>query len=524
MKLLISAVLLSAPAVAATMCENLTSLKAANTTITSAQTVPAGGFVPAGGPADGLASFDFKKVPAFCRVQGVIQPSADSHIEFEVWLPMTGWNGRYEGWGNGGFAGGISYGSLADSVAHGYAASGTDTGHKGGAVNAQWALGHPEKITDFGYRAIHETASNAKAVIQTFYGNSPRHSYFNSCSNGGREALMEAQRFPEDYDGILAGAPANYWTHLLATAASENVFLNDPASRIPASKVPAIQSATLAACDAQDGVKDGLINDPSRCKFDPSVLLCKDAESDACLTAPQLASLQKLYAGARDSAGKPIFPGRVPGGETGPGGWGLWITGQKPQTSLMYGFGTGFFADFVFQDAAWDFRTFQLDRDTKIADDKFARSLNATDPDLTRFKERGGKLIIYHGWNDPAISPLNSVDYFHSVEAKLGAKSAEDFVRLYLAPGMQHCGGGPGPNAFGQAQLEGDPQHNITKALERWVENREAPQQIIATKFQADNPAGAAVRTRPLCPYPQVAKYNGSGSTDEAANFSCAVP
>ena len=522
MKVLICAVLAAAPVVAATTCENLTSLKIANTTIRAAETVAAGGFVPNGGPADGQAGFDYKKVPAFCRVQGVIQPSPDSHIEFEVWLPKSGWNGRYEGLGNGGFAGSIDYGGLADAVASGYAAAGTDTGHKGGAIDARWALGHPEKITDFGYRAVHETAEEAKAVIAAFYGNRPRHAYFSSCSNGGREALMEAQRFPEDYDGILAGAPANYWTHLLATAGSEDVFLNDPASRIPASKVPAIQAATLAACDAQDGVKDGVINDPSRCHFDPAVLLCKGAESDACLTAPQVESLRKIYAGPHDPAGKPIFPGRVPGGESGPGGWGLWITGERPAMSLMYGFGTGFFADFVFNDAAWDYRTFQLDRDTKVADDKFARTLNATDPDLKRFQSRGGKLIIYHGWNDPAISPLNSIDYFRSVEAKMGAKTTDEFARLYLVPGMQHCGGGPGPNSFGQGQVEAP---GITKALERWVENREPPNKIIATKFQTDgNPASGVVRTRPLCPYPQVAKYNGSGSTDEAANFSCAMP
>jgi len=525
MKLVVCALLLAGPVLAATPCENLTSLKAADTTITAAEKVAAGGFVPTGGPADGQAGFDYKKVPEFCRVRGVIQPSRDSHIEFEVWLPASGWNGRYEGLGNGGFAGSIDYGGLADAVANGYAASGTDTGHKGGAVNAQWALGHPEKITDFGYRAIHATAEDAKALIAAFYGSRASHSYFSSCSNGGREALMEAQRFPEDYDGILAGAPAYYWTHLLATAASENVFLNDPATRIPASKIPAIQAATLAACDAKDGVKDGLLGDPPGCHFDPSVLLCKETESDACLTGPQVASLKKIYEGPHDSSGTPFFPGRVPGGEGGFTGWGLWITGAQPMTSLMYGFGTGFFSDFVFNDASWDYRTFQLDRDAKIADDRFARTLNATDPDLKRFRDRGGKLILYHGWSDAAISPLNSINYFRSVQAKLGAKSTEGFVRLYLAPGMQHCGGGPGPSSFGQAQVEGDRQHSVTKALEGWVENRQAPAQIIATKFKVDNnPATGAIRTRPLCPYPQVAKYNGSGSTDDAANFACAMP
>ncbi len=525
MKLLICAVALNAQLIAATTCESLSGLKAANTTIT-AQAVAAGAFTLPGSPEPGQPSVAFAKLPAFCRVQGVIQPSSDSHIEFEVWLPATGWNGRYEGLGNGGFAGSISYTGLADALANGYAASATDTGHKAGMIDAQWALGHPEKVTDFGYRAVHETADKTKTIIAAFYGNRARHSYFSSCSNGGREALMEAQRFPDDYDGILAGAPANYWTHLLSTAGYEDVFLNDPVSRIPASKIPAIQAATLAACDAQDGVKDGVIGDPSRCRFDPSELLCKGAESDSCLTAPQVASLQKIYLGPHDSGGKPVFPGRVPGGEGGGGGWGLWITGQRPATSLMYGFGTGFFANMVFQDAMWDYRTFQLDRDVKIADDKLARTLNATDPDLKKFKDHGGKLIVYHGWNDPAISPLNSIDYLHSVQAKMGVKQTDAFVRLYLAPGMQHCGGGPGPDSFGQNQLDAsDPQHSVSKALEQWVENKAAPDKIIATRYKADgNPASGVLRTRPLCPYPQVAQYSGTGSTDDASNFTCAVP
>ena len=524
MKLMICAVLAAGPLVAATTCENLATVKAANTTITAAQTVAAGAFTAPAGAEPGPAPA-FAKLPAFCRVQGVIQPSSDSHIEFEVWLPASGWNGRYEGLGNGGFAGSITYAGLANAVANGYAASASDTGHKGNAIDARWALGHPEKVTDFGYRAVHDTSDKAKALISAFYGNRAQHSYFSSCSNGGREALMEAQRFPEDYDGILAGAPANYWTHLLATAGAEDVFLNDPVSRIPASKVPAIQVATLAACDAQDGVKDGVINDPSRCHFDPSQLLCKGPDSDSCLTAPQVASLEKLYQGPHDGSGKPVFPGRVPGGEAGLGGWSLWITGAQPATSLMYGFGTGFFSNMVFQDASWDYRTFQLERDTKIADDKLARTLNATDPDLKRFKDRGGKLIVYHGWNDPAISPLNSIDYLHSVQAKMGAKPTEEFVRLYLAPGMQHCGGGPGPDSFGQSLDQSDPQHSVSKALERWVENREAPDKIIATKFKTDgNPASGVLRTRPLCPYPQVAQYSGSGSTDDAASFKCAMP
>jgi hypothetical protein len=295
--------------------------------------------------------------------------------------------------------------------------------------------------------------------------------------------------------------------------------LSDPAANIPAAKLPAIQAATLAACDARDGVKDGVIDEPSKCRFDPAQLLCKAGESDTCLTAPQVAALRKLYSAKQD------FPGHVPGGETGPNGWGDWITGPAPGRSLMFAFGTGFFGNFVYQDAAWDFHTFQADRATQVADDKFARVLNATDPDLKRFRDRGGKLIIYHGWSDAAISPLNSIDYFKSVQQKMGAPQTGEFVRLYMAPGMTHCGGGPGPDSFGQGSVAlAEPQHSVTKALEEWVENRAAPGALIATKYKAGTPASGVARTRPLCPYPQVARYRGSGSTDDAANFACAEP
>jgi len=520
MRFLPSALLLATPALAAT-CESLAGAKLANASIQSAQTVAAGDFTPPQAPPLGAPPADYKKLPAFCRVQGVLEPSSDSHIEFEVWLPASGWNGRYVGLGNGGFAGATDYAGLAGAVAQGYAASDSDAGHKAIAIDARWALGHPEKVADFGYRAVHETAVKAKALIAAFYGNRARKSYFSSCSDGGREALMEAQRYPADYDGILAGAPANDWTHLLANAAEEMQMLGDPEKYIPPSKLPAIQAATLATCDAQDGVEDGIINDPSRCRFDPSVLLCKDAESDSCLTAPQVASLQRLYAGARDSTGKTIFPGRLPGAEAAPDTWGPWVTGAKPDTSLMHAFGTQYFGNMVFEDAAWDYHTFQLERALRVADDKTERALNATDPNLKRFRARKGKLIVYHGWNDPAISALSSVNYFRSVESAMGARQTTDFFRLYLAPGMSHCGGGPGPNVFGQSLTPGaDPEHSVSKALERWVESGVAPNQIIATKYSA-GPNPSVERTRPLCPYPQGASYKGSGSTDDAANFAC---
>ncbi len=520
LKVVLTAVIVTAGRATAAECESLAKLALPHTSIKTAQIVPAGPFNPPAGQP-------IKHVPAFCRVTGAIQPARGSDIQFEVWMPVSAWNGKFQGVGNGGFAGSISYAALAMALERGYATASTDTGHQAGGTDAAWALGHFEKITDFGYRAIHETTVTAKAIVKAFYGNDAKRSYFSSCSNGGRQALMEAQRFPADYDGIIAGAPANYWTHLLSAAVWDmQATLSDPASYIPAAKLPAIESAALAACDASDGVNDGVIEDPSRCHFDASVLLCKGDESDACLTAPQLAALRKIYAGPQNSDGQQILPGYSPGGEAEPGGWGPWITGTAPEKSLMFAFGAHFFADMVFNDPAWDFKTFRLDRDVKIADDKMAGALNATDPDLSRFKRRGGKLILYHGWSDAAIPALNAVNYYRSVVSKMGAAETESFVRLYMAPGMQHCGGGAGPNSFGQEPgATGDPQHNIASALEHWVEDGAAPGPIVAAKYKTGaNPASGIVRTRPLCPFPQVARWTGKGSPDDAANFVCAAP
>jgi hypothetical protein len=479
---------------AAAPCASLSTLALPNTSITLAQTVPAGSFSPpTGQPVANL--------PAFCRVAGVIHPVEDSLIAFEVWIPSAGWNGKFYGVGNGGYAGSIGYGALGIAVRHGYAAASTDTGHTGGGEpNASWALGHPQKAIDFGYRAIHETAVKGKAIAAAFYGSAVQRSYFNGCSNGGRQALMEAQRYPEDYDGIVAGAPANYWTHLLTEGLWDaQALLLEPGSYIPASKIPAVENAVVAACDAADGVKDGVVDNPSQCHFDPSTLLCKAGDSDACLTAPQVAALRKLY----DGPGEKIFPGHAPGGEDGPGGWAAWVTGPAREKSLGFEFGTQFFKNFVFLDAAWDYHTFNLERDVKKADEKMAHVLNATDADLKPFARHGGKLILYHGWSDAAISPYNTINYYNRVEEKLKAKETAAFVRLYLAPGMQHCGGGPGPNAF-----------DMNKPIEAWVEQGVPPGPIVATR---------PGRSRPLCPYPEVARWKGSGSTDDAANFACAM-
>jgi feruloyl esterase len=518
--LLLVVVSWSAMQAATPNCEAISNLALPGTTITDARSVAAGTF----NPPDGKP---IPNLPAFCRVAGLIKPTNDSNIQFEVWMPSAEWNGKFQGVGNGGFAGSINFAGMANAVSHGYATASTDTGHQGTAIDGTWALGRPEKIVDFGYRAIHETATQAKTIIHAFYGEAPRRSYFGSCSNGGRQALMEAQRFPEDYDGIIAGAPANYWTHLLTQAVwNIQATMQDPGSYIPASKVQAVESAALAACDSLDGVQDGVIDDPMKCHFDPSGLLCHGPETDSCLTAAEVGALKKIYAGPQDSKGHQVMPGFSPGGESGPGGWGLWITGPAPGKSLQFAFGTQFFGNMVYSNPAWDFRTFNVDQGLKAAEDKFAPVLNATDADLHRFHERGGKLILYHGWSDAAIPPVNAINYYQSVVAKMGAKNAEPFLRLYMVPGMQHCGGGPGPNSFGAGGVaHTDPLHDMDAALERWVEEGVAPDRIIATKYKTDSDAASGIlRTRPLCAYPKAAQWKGSGSTDDAANFACVKP
>jgi len=493
-------------------CEALNSLTLPHTSVT-AQSVAAGTFTPPYG-----GSFD--KLPAFCRVAGVLKPSSDSYIRFEVWLPAADWNGRFLGVGNGGFAGVIDYRTMAANLRRGYATAATDTGHEGEATDASWAYKHPEKIVDFGYRALHETVQDAKSFIRAFYSRPADHAYFDSCSDGGREALMEAQRFPEDFDGILAGAPAYDWTRMLSGGLDvlQALYGRDPAAYISSLKVPAIHNAVMAACDAQDGVKDGVVNDPTQCQFDPSVLLCKDVESRDCLTAAQVATLKALYAGNK------LVPGTVPGAETGGNGWGTWILGAGPGASAGAHYAENYFRYMVFDDPTWNVLTPNSADVERTAERRTGEALNAVDPDLTRFRARGGKLILYHGWNDPGIPPKNTIDYYSSVVTAMGAPATESFLRLYMAPGVLHCAGGPGANSFGQLgqKTAKGPEYGIYTALEQWVEGGVAPGEILATKYKADDSAQGVQMTRKLCPYPQVAKYKGSGDSNDAANFACA--
>jgi feruloyl esterase len=490
---LLISILSAAPGAAAT-CESLASLTLPDTSITSAHSVAAGAFTLPGRPA-------FKDLPAFCRVEATLKPSSDSDIKVEVWLPASGWNGKFQAVGNGGWAGVISYPALDQALRRGYAAASTDTGHVG--ANGQFALGHPEKVIDFGGRSEHEMTVKGKAIVEAFYGNAPKYSYWNGCSTGGRQGLKEAQRFSGDFDGIIAGAPANPRTHLAAQAIwVAHATLKDPASYIPKEKFPLIHQAALDACDAMDGVKDGIIDDPTRCRFDPKVLECKGAEGPSCLTTPQVEAARKIYSPAKNPrTGAEIYPGFTPGSELG---WALKAGGPEPENNAF-----DHFKYVVFKDPNWDWRTFNFDSDVALADKIDNETINATDRNLRPFLGHG-KLLMYHGWADPNVTPLSTTSFYKGVVDTLGGtKKTMDSMRLFMAPGMGHCRGGDGPDTF-----------DVVGAMEQWVEKGKAPEQLLASH----KTNGAVDRTRPLCPYPQVAKYKGSGSTDDAANFACKAP
>jgi feruloyl esterase len=505
------ALMLAALLADAAPCERLATLALPNTTITSAALVPAGPFTPpgrAGGPAGPAgapgggggrgAAAAGPSLPEHCRVVVTLAPSPDSHIEMEVWLPAEKWNGKFQAVGNGGWAGTISYAAMAGALTEGYATASNDTGHKGG--NALFAIDHPEKLVDFAYRAVHEMTVQSKSLIASYYGRAPRLSYWNGCSTGGRQGLMSAQRYPGDFDAILAGAPANYQTHLHAWDLAVSVpVLNDPAGAVPAEKLELLNRAVLAACDANDGIADGLLNDPRTCSFDPAVLQCTSGDAAGCLTAGQLASVKRAYAAATTSSNEVVFPGKDPGSETG---WGGVLGGARAP-----GVSTGSF-QVAYNDATWDPRTFDIDRDLPVVDQRVGAIVNAIDPDLRAFKARGGKLLLYHGWNDTAISAGNAIDYYQSVLDRMGPDQG-DWVRLFMAPGMQHCGGGPGPS-----------QVNWMGTLERWRESGLAPARVDAAHVTNNR----VDMTRPLCPYPQVAEHTGVGSTNDAANFVCKAP
>ncbi len=464
---------LAAFPLAAASCDDLAKLSLPHVTITRAETTTT--TAPRG---------------PYCRVAATLAPTSDSAIMIEVWMPESGWNGKYEAVGNGGWSGSIGYTAMAAAVDAGYAASGTDTGHHGGS--ASFALGHPDKLIDYAYRSEHEMAATAKTLIAAFYGKAPRLSYWNGCSAGGKQALMEAQRYPGDFDGIVAGSPAANWTG----RAAQSIWVaqavhKDDASYIPPEKYRAIHRAALTACDALDGVADGVIENPPACKFDPAVLTCKDGDRADCLTAPQVEAARKIYASsANPRTGARLYAGLSPGSELN---WGVWGGPQPLSIGLDY------FRYVVFEDPKWDYRTLDFDRDVARAEKLDHDRLDALDPNLKPFFAHGGKIIQYHGWSDPQISPGNSVDYYRAVQERLG--KVDDSYRLFMVPGMAHCVGGEGATSFDAMQ-----------ALEEWVEQKRAPDRIIANR----NPW-----THPLCPYPQVATYVGKGNDKDAANWTC---
>jgi feruloyl esterase len=478
----------------AAACGRLARLSLSNTSVTSAQLVRAGQFKPPAGEHTGFAD-----LPAFCRVALTITPSRDSEIKSEAWLPLSGWNGKFQEVGNGGWNGDIQYAALAGALRRGYAAASTDTGHVGGS--ASFALGHPEKVIDFGYRAVHETALQSKAVIAALYGTAQRISYFTGCSGGGRQAFAEAQRFPEDFEGIIAGAPGYARTDesFQLVNAAQAMFRN-PAGRITPEKLSVLHQAVLDACDALDGVKDGILNDPTRCKFDPAVTQCKGADGPNCLTPAQVETAKIFYAPLNDpETGEEVFPGFEPGSELR---WGGLIGGPFVMADDLFKY-------VVFKDPNWDFRTLDVSRHLALARKIDNGAISPTSPNLKPFVHRGGKLLIYHGWADQNIAPLSSVEYYQKLVTALGKKQVNDSVRLYMVPGMGHCGGGEGPNVF-----------DALSAMEQWREHGVAPKEIIASQITN----GSVSRTRPLCPYPQVTQYKGTGSTDQAENFVCRLP
>jgi feruloyl esterase len=479
-----------------TACEDLTSLAIDNGSVTSSVLVPVG--VANAGRGRGAVS---ETLPAYCRVAVTSKPVSDSEIHVEIWLPSKQlWNRKFEGTGNGGYSSAIEYPTMQNALLKGYAVAGCDTGHSG--EDLKFAVGHPDKIDDWGWRAIHVMTEVSALVIHAYYSKFAEHSYFVGCSTGGHQALMEAQRFPQDYDGIVAGDPGNDRVHLNEGFLWSWLALNkDPESSLPASKLPVINRAVVAACDALDGIKDGIISDPRQCKFDPQALLCKGAETSECLTAKQVKGVRAIYAGAHNPrTGERIFSGWVRGSELG---WGAYFVGPpEPARS-------DFWRYWVFGDPNWDPRSFDFDKDSAWAESKMA-AIVADSPDLNAFRRHKGKLFMYEGWADPIQPPDGVIGYYENVEHTMGGEpGTQGFARLFMVPGMGHCGGGVGPNQF-----------NALAALDTWVSHGVAPNKIIASH----STNGTVDRTRPLCPYPQVARWKGAGDTNDAANFVCVQP
>jgi feruloyl esterase len=522
--LAVAAMLLHASPSMSAICADMAHVSLPNTTITLAQAYAAGETVSGTTTAP----------VALCRVAGTIKPGPKSNVRFEVWIPTDGWKGKYQQVGNGGFAGAIPLGAIANAASRGYAAAGTDDGTSGPPQGAPAFIDNMDVLLDYGYRAIKATTDDSKAIIHALTGQTPDYSYFVGCSDGGREALQEAQRFPADFDGIIVGSPVNdqvgefgaeylYDSQATLTGPQTNGV---PDAYIPSSKLSLLTNAALARCAGRDGgvSTDAFLNDPSVCFFDPGVVQCRHGQDpDACLTPAQVNAARKIYFGPHDGFVL-LFPGLEPGGEAGPGGWTSWITGSSPTShSSQYTLGSGFACSLMQGTPTCDYLAVDV-----VAQDRAARQflqpiLSSVNPDLRAFKAHGGKLIQYAGWSDAAIAPQNGLNYYRKVALTMG--DPRDFYRVFMAPGMAHCGGGPGPNAFGNGTTNGpviDANHDLVKALERWVEHGVAPKRIIATHYVDNVPAQGVAFQRPLCPFPERAQYRGRHrDPNDADSFAC---
>jgi feruloyl esterase len=489
----------------AVSCEGLASLHLSDGKITMATNESAGTVM-------GLTPEPIDNLPKFCRVAATLMPSSDSNVRIEVWMPIAGWNGKYEGTGNGGYAGSIEYQSLAEGLRRGYAAANTDMGtSRPPGQDADALIGHPERWKDWGSRSTHEMTVAAKQIIQAFYGKAPRFSYFAGCSTGGQQGLLEAQRFPNDYDGIVAGAPANNRTRLHMGFIWDFAAAEDkPGSYLPPSKLSTISAAVLGACPAQRAVAtDNFLSNPQACQWDPGALLCAAKDASDCISAEQVTTVRKFYEGPRNPVtGASIYPGLARGSELD------WDHVMPQKTDPIY--------DALFKwtfGTSWSWRSFDFNRDVSIVDSTLGPMVNATGANLQLFKQLGHKLIVYHGWADAIVPSLESINYFRSVEkaqteeaashARGEVEEMQGFYRLFMVPGMAHCAGGPGLN-----ELDG------VESLELWVEKGIAPGKILAKRVENE----VTTMTRPVCPYPQIARFNGTGDSNDAASFSCSDP
>ena len=490
-------------------CAALAALPLDNGRVTAATLVAAGAFQPPqapGGPPPGVAGAAYAAVPAFCRVEAVLQPTTDSSIRVEVWLPAEGWNGKFVGIGNGIWAGQLSLSQLAAPVTRGYAAATTDTGHSGSGLTAEWAVGHPEKLVDFGHRAVHLMTVTAKQAIAAFYGAPETHAFWDSCSTGGRQGLMAAYRYPEDYDAISAMAPANPMTDLMTQSMWANwVTKRRDGAKLDMAALSLVHGAVLQHCDADDGLQDGIVGSPQRCGFEPASLVCAAGNSQRCLSAAQAEAVQAIYDGVRGSDGRTLLPG--------------WPRGAEMQLAALVLAPTPFpVAQSYFQqlvhggDDGWNWLTMDFSSESAQARAFASAVLDVPAAGLQAFFARGGKLLLSHGWNDGLIPATNTLAFHATLQGSLDKETQDRQLRLFMAPGMEHCSGGEGPNSF-----------DTLGTLDAWVSSGSAPERLIATRLNSPQPNAPRLPplTRPLCPYPQVAEHDGRGSIDSAESFRC---